>query len=69
MTTDIVPLVATDDSILDVKAVPKEDKMRWLNWFYGRICIDFHKDDYKEQLLAKLARYRKGETDYEVHKW
>jgi len=70
MTTDIVPLVETDDSILDVKAVPYKDKIKWLNWFYGRVCIDFHKEDYKERLLEKLHKYKKQNmTDYEVHKW
>jgi hypothetical protein len=69
MTTDIVPLVRTDDSILDVPAVAKEDKLRWLTWFYNRVCIDFHKPNYKDVLLSKLARYRAGENDYEVHAW
>ena len=59
MTTDIVLLVETDDSILDVKAVPYKDKIKWLNWFYGRVCIDFHKEDYKERLLEKLHKYKK----------
>ena len=70
MTTDIVPLVKTDNSILDVKAVPKKDKMQWLNWFYNRVCIDFHKDDYAEKLTEKLWKYtKKGMTDHEVHQW
>lgn len=69
MMTDIVPLVKTDDSILDVKKVPTKDKLKWLNWFYHRVCIDLHQPDYEEQLSRKLARYEAGETDYEVHKW
>ena len=70
MTTDIVPLVETDDSILDVKAVDKKQKLKWLNWFYNRVCLDYHKDDYAEKTLEKLYKYeKKGLTDYEVHKW
>ena len=70
MTTDIVPLVETDDSILDVKAVDKKEKLKWLNWFYNRVCLDYHKDDYAEKTLEKLYKYeKKGLTDYEVHQW
>jgi len=70
MTNEIVPVLKTDDSILDVKAVSKKNKMKWLNWFYGRVCIDFHKDDYSEKLLEKLWKYEKKDmNDYEVHKW
>ena len=70
MTTDIVPLVDTDDCILDVKAPSKKDKLKWLNWFYNRVCIDFHKEDYKERLHEKLWKYtKKGMTDDEVHQW
>ena len=70
MMNEIAPVVKTDDSILEVKAASKKDKMKWLNWFYGRVCIDFHKEDYKERLLEKLWKYeKKGMNDYEVHKW
>ena len=69
MTTDIVPLVKTNDEILDVKSVPQKDKFKWLNWFYHRVGIDFHKEDYKERLLHKLSRYKEGATDYDVHRW
>ena len=69
MTTDIVPLVKTNDEILDVKAVATEDKLKWLNWFYHKVGIDFHKEDYKERLLHKLARYKEGESDYDLHRW
>jgi hypothetical protein len=70
MMNEIAPVVKTDDSILEVKAASKKDKMKWLNWFYGRVCIDFNKEDYKERLLEKLWKYeKKGMNDYEVHKW
>ena len=69
MTTGIVPLVKTNDEILDVKAVDTKAKLQWLNWFYNRVGIDFHKEDYKERLLHKLNRYKQGESDYDVHKW
>ena len=70
MMNDVVPHVATDDSILDVKAVPYKDKLKWLNWFYHRVCTDFHKEDYADRLLHRLSRYEdEGLNDYEVHKW
>ena len=70
MMTDIVPLVKVDSGILDVKAVPMKDKVKWLNWFYNRVCIDFHRDDYKERLLEKYYKYHTHDiSDYEVHKW
>ena len=70
MMTDVVPCVPTNDSILDVKAVPQRDKMKWLNWYLHRVCIDFHKDDYQEKLLEKLWKYTKQDMiDDEVHRW
>jgi len=70
MMNDIIPFVKVDNSILDVKAVPREDKLRWLNWFYNRVGIDFHDEDYADKLLHKLSRYDdQGLNDYEVHAW
>lgn len=70
MMNDVVPHVATDDSILEVPPVPHKEKLKWLNWFYHRVCTDFHKEDYADRLLHKLSRYDdQGLNDYEVHKW
>lgn len=70
MMTDIVPHVVADDSVLDVRPVDHTKKLKWLNWFYRRVCIDFHQDNYVDRLLYKLSLYDdKGLTDYEVHKW
>lgn len=70
MMNDVIPCAPTDNSILDVKPVPHKDKLKWLNWFYHRVCIDFHEEDYADKLLYKFRQYEnQGLTDYEVHKW
>ena len=70
MTTEIIPQLDISDAILDVKAVDTKDKMKWLNWFYGRVCLDMHKETYKEDILEKLWKYEKhGMNDFEVHQW
>lgn len=70
MTTEIVPQLSVGDAILDVKAVDTKAKMKWLNWFYGRVCLDMHKPNYQDAILEKLWKYEKhGMNDMEVHQW
>ena len=72
MISDIVQLAnhtKLDETILNVPAIPREDQVRWLTWYWKTCVNDFDADNFAWKINKRRKLYKEGATDEELFSW